>query len=283
MLWESMDKSFLQSPEWGAFQAQVGGQPKIIANVQVLEYATPVGNFWYLPHASRGEVLIPEAKKQGIVFIRVEPLVSGPLPTGARPVKNRQPQNTLILDLTKSLENLLAEMHQKTRYNIRLAEKKNLKISWEKNPELFINLMKDTSRRDKFGAHSPEYYKKMLDCKLVEQGTVFFENQPIASAIFIGYEKTYIYLHGASSNEHRDAMAPHLLQWSAITRAKNNDFTRYDFWGIAPEDADNHPLAGVTRFKLGFGGQRYEFGQAFERPIKPFKYAIFNLLKKIRL
>lgn len=278
-----MDKSFLQSPEWGAFQAQVGGQPKIITNVQVLEYTTPVGKFWYLPHASGAEALIPEAKKQGVVFIRVEPVIASSLPASAVAVKNRQPQNTLILDLSKSLENLLADMHQKTRYNIRLAAKKNLKISWEKNPELFINLMKDTSARDKFGAHSPEYYQKMLDCKLVEQGTVFFENQPLASAIFIGYEKTYTYLHGASSNEHRDLMAPYLLQWSAITRAQTNGFTKYDFWGIAPDGADNHPLAGVTRFKLGFGGQQYEFGQAFEIPIKPFKYAIFNLLKKIRL
>lgn len=285
MLFGSMQKSFLQSAQWGTFQASVGGNAKIVAHCQVLEYSSPVGSFWYVPHYAEVdlELLMTEAQKQGIIFIRCEPQVPTVLPAGARVVNNRQPHHTLILDITQPAEALLTAMHPKTRYNIRLAEKKNLTISWEKNPAVFISLMNETSSRDKFGAHSTEYYQNMIANPLIEQGTIYLAEQPIASAIFIEYEQTYTYLHGASSNEHREVMAPYLLQWSAITRAQKKGCTVYDFWGIAPPDVTSHPLSGVTRFKLGFGGQVVAFGQAFEIPIKTVQYKIFNFLKKLRV
>ncbi len=278
-----MNPSFLQSPAWGQFQTQVGAKVIAIGETQVLAYSSPLGVFWYAPHVTEYEKIVEAARVAGVLFVRVEPLVPMELPAGAIKVKNRQPQSTLVLDLTKSSDELLAAMHQKTRYNIRLSEKKNLRVDFGKNPAVFVELMKETSQRDKFGAHAPEYYEKMLDVVGVEQGTVYLGNVPVASAIFIGYDKIYTYLHGASSNEHRDLMAPHLLQWSAIMRAKTNGFIQYDFWGIAPEGMENHPLAGVTRFKLGFGGERKNFGQAFEVPLKPVKYQLFTWLKKIRL
>lgn len=287
MLLVIMQSSFLQSPEWGAFQTQVGVRVKNFKNLQILEYPSLLGNFWYLPQAKLDqtelELVTNEAKKQNILFVRIELLAPiARLPKSAHLVKPRQPSATLVLNLKNSTEQLLAAMHQKTRYNIRLAEKKNLRVSWEKKSDIFIALMSETSARDKFGAHPTEYYQKMIAADMVEQGTVWLDNLPLASAIFIGYQNTYTYVHGASSNEHREVMAPYLLQWSAIVRAKNNGFEQYDFWGIAPEGVTNHPLLGVTRFKLGFGGERVNFGQALEIPIKPIKYMLFRILKKIR-
>lgn len=278
-----MNTSFLQSPEWAKFQSTMGARVKTVGLAQIFVYSSPLGIFWYAPHVTDWSEVLAEAKKQGVLFVRFELFLPVELPKKAVLIKPRQPESTLVLDLNLSEIDLLGAMHQKTRYNIRLAEKKDLKVVWQGNPAVFNALMQETSKRDHFNAHSDEYYTKMLDCDLVEQGTVYLGDQPIASAIFIGYDGTYTYLHGASSNEHRELMAPYLLQWSAIRRAKQQGFKIYDFWGIAPEGVDNHRLAGVTRFKLGFGGTRKNFGQAFEIPLKPFKYRVFNFLKKIRL
>lgn len=286
-----MNTSFLQSQEWGEFQKQTGTKTRVFTiagnQLQILVYSTPLGDFWYVAQANVSsevyEELANKARTEHILFLRIEAQTSlDKLPKNARLVKPRQPANTVLLNLTKSAEDIFASMHQKTRYSIRQAETKNLKISWEKNAAVFHTLMKETAARDNFNPHPQEYYAKMLACPLVEQITIYLENKPLASSIFIGYQKTFTYLHSASSGEHRDAMASYLIQWTAIQHAKNKGFSVYDFWGVAPEGDENHSLSGVTRFKIRFGGERYTFGQAFEIPIQPFKYWVFILLKKIR-
>ena len=283
-------KSFLQSWEWGEFQASVGNTPRrFLVNdkpVQIFVHRLLVGVFWYIPQADLAvtdyELLVEFVKKENkIVFIRIESLSALPtLSSQAKVVKHRQPEHSLILDLNKKEEDLLTQMHSKTRYNIRLAEKKNLIISWEKNAIVFNQLLTETSRRDKFGAHNNDYYEKMLKCNLTEQVTVYLDDEPLASAIFIEYGETYTYLHGASANAHRETMAPYLLQWSAILRAQEKGFKIYDFWGVAPENAEaDHPWSGITRFKSGFGGTRLTHGQAFELPIRKLPYKIFLFLK----
>lgn len=287
-----MNTSFLQSPEWGKFQEQTGVKTRFFEVVgqklQAIIHPTLLGEFWYIAHASLPHdayaELVSKGKSENILFLRVEsqvPLVT--LPKGARMVKHRQPAETVLLDLTRPVPEIFAAMHQKTRYSIRQAETKNLTISWEKNANVFHDLLTETAARDNFKPHPLEYYSQMLLCPLVEQITVYLENKPLASAIFIGYQNTFTYLHSASSSEHREAMASYLIQWTAIQRAKAKGFTIYDFWGVAPEGDEKHPLAGVTRFKIRFGGMRYQFGQAFEIPIQPWKYRLFNFLKKIRL
>ncbi len=288
-----MNTNFLQSPEWGKFQEQTGVKTRffeVLGNqVQALIHPTALGDFWYVAHADISleacNQLVTKAKaEKNVLFIRIEPQTQlAILPKGARIVKNRQPAETVLLDLIKPVEEIFANMHQKTRYSIRQAEGKDLQISWEKNSNIFHELLTETAARDNFNPHPQEYYAKMLACPLAEQITIFLENKPLASAIFVGYQKTFTYLHSASSSEHRDAMASYLIQWTAIQHAKEKGFTIYDFWGVAPEGDENHSLAGVTRFKIRFGGMRYTFGQAFEVPIKTLKYRLFNFLKKLRV
>lgn len=287
-----MNTSFLQSQEWGKFQEQTGVKTRIFEvmdqKVQALIHPTMLGDFWYFAHVDLSpeacKELIAKAKSENILFLRIESRVPlATLPKGAQIVKHRQPAETVLLDLNKSVTDIFAVMHQKTRYSIRQAETKNLTISWEKNAKVFHELLQETAARDHFKPHTEQYYATMLACPLVEQITVYLENKPLASSIFIGFEKTFTYLHSASSSEHRDAMASYWIQWNAIQHAKAKGFEIYDFWGVAPEGDEHHSLSGVTRFKIRFGGVRFTFGQAFEIPIQPLKYRLFNFLKKLRV
>ena len=188
-------------------------------------------------------------------------------------------------------------MHQKTRYNIHLAEKKDLKISQEKNMEVFWLLMTKTGSRDKFSLHHKKHYEKVLESPMIFQMTAYFNNVPVAIAVFAKFDNTFTYLYGASDYAHRDLMAPYLLQWEGIKMGKSFGCQWYDFFGVAPRrtsdfrlqtsdtnyDYDtHHQYAGVTRFKFGFGGVLYQAAGTFDIIIDYKKYWIYNFLRKLR-
>lgn len=297
--WRSDTSEFLQSWEWGEFQRVIGNIPiRLYARgkyLQGFEHVLPFGmSFVYFSRYDIGDIMpniISFLKTQGYLFARVEPIY---LDVDLRYpiIKCRQPQHTLLLDLTKSGEQLLADMHSKTRYNIRLAEKKGVKIIDKKNVDWFWNLNKQTSLRDNFKSHSRRYYETMLDMPIVRQFTAFFDERPIASHIYISYNGTFVYLHGASSNEHRNVMATYLLQWESIKIAKKSGNCLYDFWGVAKPKSDGKTfhtyswdefdkLSDVTRYKAGFGGSLKSYGGAYEIPFRPVLYRVFKFVRKI--
>jgi peptidoglycan pentaglycine glycine transferase (the first glycine) len=209
-----------------------------------------------------------------------------------------QVSKTIILDLIKSEEELLAAMHQKTRYNIRLAEKRGVKIreAGVSSPllspangagkeglgvvggfEKFWDLMSATVNRDGFRLHEKEYYKKMLEVENIKLYFAEFEGKVICAGIFSFFGDTAIYLHGASSDENRELMAPHLLQWELIKKAKSLGCKYYDFFGI-----DEKKWPGVTRFKRGFGGQELNYPGTFDIIFDKRKYIVYKLLRIIR-
>jgi len=202
-------------------------------------------------------------------------------------VPSIQPTHTLLLDLNKSEEQILVEMHQKTRYNVRLSEKKDLEFSDNKiGFDAFWNLMQETARRDKIKLHSKKYYKLMLkisNCRLLVAN---YKNKMLAGGIFIGFGDTFTYVHGASAGERRDLMAPYFLHWRAIQFAKQNGYQYYDFGGINLDETKDFDFkaswAGITRFKRGFGGEIFSFAGTFEMPIQPKVYKLFQQIKKIR-
>jgi len=204
-------------------------------------------------------------------------------------IKAVQPHDTHITDLNLSEEELLAGMHQKTRYNIRLAEKKEVQVLTENKISNDIwALFSETSNRGEFALHSRAYYETML--KTLVSGTCVAKmwvarvnGQARAAILTIDAYGTRTYLHGASSREDREYMAPFLLHWHAIKDAKNNGFKAYDWWGIAPVDAtEDHPWNGITRFKTGFPGQRFSYVKAVEQTIRPVWCSIYKLAKKIK-
>jgi len=217
----------------------------------------------------------------------------GECPTGTQfPIKETssvQPKHTLVLDLEKSEEELLVEMHPKTRYNIGLAERKGVKIRFsndKKDLDKFLELIKITSERDKFLPHAENYYKKMfasLGDGILQVALAEYEDQVLTANLVMFFGNTATYLHGASSNKHRNLMAPHLLQWEMIKKAKEQGFKNYDFWGIAPEGSEKEKAwTGVTRFKRGFGGQEISYPGTFDIPLNSFWYKLYRIVKKVK-
>ncbi len=192
-------------------------------------------------------------------------------------VKDVQPRQTLILDLNKSIDEIIAAMHPKTRYNIRLAEKKELKIVLGDAKDLaeFWRLMTMTGNRDGFRLHSLKHYKYLL--KHSSSVHLFFaqyQGQNIATAMMNIFETQATYLHGGSDYEKRHLMAPYLLQVEMIKYAQTNGALIYDFYGISEEK-----WPGVTRFKQGFQGEERHYLGTFDVVFRPALYRVYQLIK----
>jgi lipid II:glycine glycyltransferase (peptidoglycan interpeptide bridge formation enzyme) len=247
-------------------------------------------------------IIAKYVKKKGCLFFRIEPSELLEARYDGCSLKSSvsiNPRTTTVLDLARSEESLLSAMHQKTRYNIRLAEKKDVQICSEKKYETFIELMKKTGARDGFRLHEEKHYRVIFDSPASLQLTARIEDKDIATAVFIGSGNTFTYLYGASDHEYRSLMAPYLLQWEGIKIAKKLGYMRYDFFGIAPsvkrqglhgelqkddeyEYDSKHQYAGVTRFKLGFGGSIIDAPGTFDLILKPMQYRIYQALRKLR-
>lgn len=300
---------FLQSWAWGEFQAKIGNKPVCFLvdgqSVQGFEYNIGLGKkFLYLPRVYSSEFivqsLIEKFRKSDYIFLRIEPLelISEPRTMNYEIVRNRQPQQTLILNINQTEEEILNQMHPKTRYNIHLSERKGVEVREEKNVDVFWQLNLDTTGRDGFRSHNKKYYEEMLKQENVFQLIAYYNQEPIASNILVVSGEVITYLHGASANKFRNLMAPYLLQWQGILLGKKNSCHYYDFWGVAPlvrpDEKNqkssfhgfcwpvNHSWSGVTRFKVGFGGEYREYSEAIEVPLKKYQYKIFSFLKKLR-
>lgn len=316
---------FLQSWEWGAFQESLS---RTVTRVQ---WRSAQGEYegcsqgvdhqltrfhWYT-HISRGPVAetagsaertlvraLRASRERGAVFARVEPLDSLResellVQSGVR-VRDVQPSHTLLLDLSHSREELLEQMHHKTRYNIGLSQRKGVSVSRmslmdEKERgrafQSFHVLLRQTSRRDRFSLHPLSYYSALVHFfppadghvgrtnPSVEVFIATYQGSPIAATLVMYFGDTATYLHGASGDTNRDVMAPYLVQWEAIQAAQTAGCRWYDFWGVAPDTDSSHALAGVTRFKCGFGGSRLTYPGAYDMVFKPFLYRAYQILK----
>jgi lipid II:glycine glycyltransferase (peptidoglycan interpeptide bridge formation enzyme) len=246
------------------------------------------------------------AKQEGVLFLRFEPRhltpqspllirrgeASGNERGEVRRTLDVQPRKTLILDISKSEEELLKNFKQKTRYNIRLAGKKGVVVREMKDEKDFENwwrIMEETKDRDGFRLHSKNYYRKMLTspqpspCKVEGVNLVIklilaeYEGEIIAGNIVSFFGDMATYVHGASSNKFRNVMAPYLLQWEAIKMAKKLGFKYYDFYGI-----DENKWPGVTRFKLGFNGEEINYPGTFDLVFNNIYYNLYKIIRKLR-
>lgn len=312
--WNDPSLPFTQSWEWGEVLIAEGKEverlavfegEEILARAQVIYQDLPFG--WKYAFCPKGPVMkqqVASSKQQGTIellenylknknciFLRLEPVVK-PLATNylLHTTGDINPRATLILNLEKSEDDIFAAMHPKTRYNIRLAEKKGIVIKEEKDGTLFCSLIKQTAARDGFRPHPDEHYRAIITSPISRQLTAFNGRVPLASAIFTGVSNSFTYLFGASDYEARPFMAPHLLQWEGIKLGKKLGYKNYDFFGVAPRlskgPADEynydptHRYAGVTRFKLGFGGDYQETPGTFELVIDKNRYLMYQLIKK---
>ncbi|HOV13347.1 MAG TPA: peptidoglycan bridge formation glycyltransferase FemA/FemB family protein, partial [Spirochaetota bacterium] len=195
------------------------------------------------------------------------------------------PQFTNVIDLSLTEEEILSKMKHKGRYNIKLAEKKGVKIRIGGLAEIpiFYKILCETTKRDGFRPNNEEYYREMLN--IVNESVLlvaYHEDDIIAAGIFTFTKFQGLYYYGASSNVKRNLMAPYLLQWEAIKMAKFKDCVYFDFMGIANPDDPNDSLIGVTDFKLKFSEDVLKFNNRFHIVHNAFSYNLFKLIKSLK-
>ena len=295
--------SLLQSWAWGEMYRNAGSEvvrlglkdgDQIVAAVTLVKQKIAPGLFyWFSP---RGP-LVDEPRAatelrsavQGLsnraLFWRLEPPVNDCLLDG-RFVKtiSLNPARSLFLDLEKTEEQLLGEMHPKTRYNIRLAAKKGVEVREITQPSAadwadFRRLLELTGSRDGFRLHAFSHYQNLVSsCPAnIRLYIAYYQKQAVAAGLFSFWNDQAVYLHGASDNRFRQVMAPYLLQWTVIRAARGRGCRHYDFYGI---DEDKWP--GVTRFKRGFGGYQKEYPGTFDAVFYPFLYQLYCRLRHWR-
>lgn len=286
---------------------------KITSSVLLIKHDLSMNkNYFYAPYGpvvskelSPSEIkdtigkLLQEIKKfinlNNTIFIRFEPFYQTchslyqSLHENGFVITNRftQPKDTLILNLLQSKEEIFNNFKQKTRYNIRLAHKKDVKIIKTTNLNdvaIFYELLLKTCDRNTFRPHGLQHYQNIIKT-LGPKNIAFiyhaqYQDKIIASILVTFFGRIATYLHGASSNTYRNLMPTYALQWQAIQDAIEYDCRFYDFGGIAPADAKpNHEWAGITRFKKGFGGIEVSTGGHLEKTISPFWHSIYKIAK----
>lgn len=211
-----------------------------------------------------------------------------------------QPSSTIRIDLTLTLEEILATMKAKWRYNIRLSEKKGSKVRGGTSGDLpaFFELTRLTAERDKFGVHPTAYYRMAFELLAAENAARLFiaefEGEPIAMIFVTAFGSEAIYLYGASGNQHRNVMPNHGLHWAAIQWAKSRGCKWYDMWGIpeategrtdevgrAREEASPLPDS-LYQFKRGFGGEVFHYTGAWDAVYSEPSYRVYGLARRLR-
>lgn len=316
--------SFLQSWEWGELKRRFGWTPvrlaysdpdgrrvsgaQILIKTQRLLGISPRFGVAYIPRGPFGgatpeefreliDAAIDRASRDGASFIRIEPggdgteaALAAMVDTGFKPApQNVQIQSTGYIDLGRTEEELLASFKSKTRYNVRLAMRRNVdvRVSDSKSDlESFYRLTVVTGRRDGFAVHGAGYYSAVWNtfgkskCRLFI-ASVNGEDVSALFAVVCGDMATYLY--GASSDRYRNTMSNYLLQWEAMLWARRNGCLTYDFWGMADPALASDPMAGVHRFKAGFRPDSVRHVGTFDLPLRPAAYlAITRIALPVR-
>lgn len=190
-------------------------------------------------------------------------------------------RNTILLDLRAEPDVLLARMKSKWRYNIRLAERKDVKVRCGTAGDLplFYRMYAETARRDNFLIRPQAYYldvwNRFLATGQADLLLAEVADEAVAGLILFYFGRQAWYLYGASTDQHRHLMPNYLLQWTAICQAKTRGCTRYDFWGAPDVFDERDRLWGVYRFKQGFSGDVLQGLGAYDFPVKPVLYTAF--------
>lgn len=312
--------NFLQSYQYGEFYKSLGQKiwrlsledgEKIVGTALIVQLQTKFGSFLYCPS---GPVLVDLknslplfldafrkiARDAKVDFIRLDPRIlnddEGQLfsQSGLKEARYfTQPECTQILSLEDSLEIIRSNFGESTRYNIGWVERKGVKVKISQIPDeidIFVDLLKETSRRQHFRLHGKEdYYKKQyLALREKNLAKLFLAYEPekdgnevLAAAIVVNCGDTVTYLHSASSSKNPKLRAPYLMQWKIIEDAKISGFKKYDFWGVSPNDDPKDPWRGVTDFKKSFGGEKVCYHKPYDLVLSP-KYQLTTILDEVR-
>lgn len=314
-LWDSLATHPLQSWAWGEFRKFMGVH---IEQLLILKNEKPV-DAWqisfhnipkspytigYFPKGPKpDDFMIEELKKLGrknnAIFIQLEPNTQSPVtsPQSPKLIPSHHPlftRFTFKLDITKTEEELLQSFHQKTRYNIRLAQKKDVKITEDNSDSAFgefIKLSKETTERQKFYAHNETYHRTLWrTLSLHHEARLFtatYNGKTLAAWVMFVFHDTLYYPYGASSRDHREVMAPNLMLWEIIRWGKIHDIKTIDLWGaLGPPKAggsnEHDPWFGFHKFKEGYNPTLVEFVGSSDLVLKPSLYSLYRLADSAR-
>lgn len=302
------DAHVLQSAAWGELKAGFGWQPLRLQEgengAQILfRRLLPGFTIAYLPKGPLGEdwqslwpLVHAECRRRRAIFLKFEPdiwqepssqqMMKMP---GFIPAAPIQPRRTVIVSLHGSEEDWLARMKQKTRYNIRLAQKKGVTVRLSQDVDAYYHLMQVTGERDRFGVHSKEYYRRAFDlfapsgsCAMLQAE---YQGKPLAGLMVFCSGARAWYFYGASGNEERERMPTYLLQFEAMRWAAAKGCLEYDLWGVPDEEEEvleaqfserSDGLWGVYRFKRGFGGALMRSAGAWDYIYSPILYRLYQ-------
>jgi len=310
----------LQSYEWGQFKAKYGWTPLrlLFEEDGVVQAAASVlrRKFPYLPlcimYVPKGpaldygnsellgrvlSTLQDVARRHRAIFIKIDPdvcLEDRSPPTdqvittlesyGWQPSSEQiQFRNTILIDLMQEEDELLKAMKPKTRYNVRLAGRRGVRVRPGKAADLpiFYDMYVETSSRDEFIIRPFVYYRDawqaFIEANLAHLFIAEHESQPLGGLILFRFGNKVWYMYGASRDVHRNLMPNHLLQWEAMRWAKAQGCTVYDLWGAPDIKDESDPLWGVYRFKEGFGGQFVRHIGAYDYPVSRRLYRLYTV------
>ena len=284
---------FLQGWDWGVFQEILGRKvirffDENLGLAQIILNPLPLGLCWaYVP---RGPVFFDPDRAKDLVakIIKTVPAntvfvvfeLAGPAELGWPRFKSRQPGTTLILNLEPDEARIFEAMHSKTRYSIKIAQRKNLRLAELDKALDFYKVLETTSRRQGFRIYSEAYFnllKNNLDSENAKFFGVYSGNEIVSSGLFYVFGDTATYLHGGSAGDQPELMASYFLQWEVIKYFKKRGVKRYDFWGIDPKR-----WPGVTRFKTRFGGEAKTYPGAYVKILKPFWFKVYQVARSAR-
>jgi peptidoglycan pentaglycine glycine transferase (the first glycine) len=313
----------LQSYEWGEFKRELGWEPvrlvverdgRVVGLGQFLVYNTPLvpGSLMYctkgpcLPWEDEEAVraffgsILAVAERRRAHTVKIEPEVCEPQ-TRVKELLwaldfrkfqwDLNFKTTMIVDLRPSEEELLASMKGKTRYNIRLATRKGVRVVEDNSPggrEHFWRMFEQTAERNAFVIRRPRDYQFAVWQAMTDVGRahLFFathEEDRLAAMLIYTFGKKYWFMLGASTNEKRNLMPSYLLQWEVMRWAKRRGIAYYDMVGVpSPDNLDeSSSLYGVYRFKAGFGGEIADFIGCLDLPVKHIHAKLWNRIEPV--
>lgn len=296
--------SLLQTKEWAALRETQGWQAHWIDEILILEKKLPFGkSFLYAPEVDFNAInklqdfldnINKNTKNRHTIFIRLEILDKFTteidqkmLAAGfIKSFEELQPEWRQIIEISKTEEEILAQMKEKGRYNIRVAIRNNIVIEKSQNLDLFYKIFQETSKRDGFEIRPKQYFINLL-AKLEPPGfaellVARYNGEVIAAEIATYFQETASYLYGASSSENRNLMTPYLLHFEAIKRAKERGCRYYDLLAVASENIESHKYAGITSFKEQFGGEKVHLAGSYDYIYKPIWYKLFKIAETFR-
>jgi lipid II:glycine glycyltransferase (peptidoglycan interpeptide bridge formation enzyme) len=306
----------LQTWSWGEFRQKTGVAVErlgfydnglLTKGLQVTFHPIPLlgKTAGYVPKGFRPDedqlaALRSLGKQHNALFIKLEPNVATPVATAStdhtvfrkfltdhdcrlgRPLFTKY---TFDLDLTKPEDQLFEQLSAKTRYNVRLAKKKGVEIfenTTQEGLDTYLKILQETTSRQGFYAHSPEYFQKMWetlkDTGMMHIFSAVYQQMVLVSWLVFTFKDTLYYPYGASRSEYREVMASNLMMWEVIRFGQSKGCKSFDMWGsLGPNPDPKNPWSGFHRFKEGYGGQLMEFVGSYDLVLQSGLYSFFRM------